>query len=213
MPGRTNAQWIADLKSEGEQHAAALTDLRRIILTGLSYSLSKWLSNQDTRFAPLAEEVAQDTLLRVLDRLDTFQGHSQFTTWVHKIAVRIALTELRRKRWNNVSLDDLVESEENPTLKNLMMDRDSVAPEAIVEGGDVMQLVRRIIVEELTVKQRKAMIAIAIKGMPLEEAARQMGTNRNALYKLMYDSRQRLKHRLLQEGLTPDEIFGVFESR
>ncbi|MCK7505732.1 MAG: hypothetical protein MZV70_17715 [Desulfobacterales bacterium] len=36
------------------------------------------------------EEVTQETLLRVLDQLGTFEGRSQFTTWVHKIAVRIA---------------------------------------------------------------------------------------------------------------------------
>ncbi|NOH03849.1 MAG: hypothetical protein HND47_18735 [Chloroflexi bacterium] len=35
--------------------------------------------------------------------MDTFEGRSLFTTWVHKIAIRIALTELRRKRWRDAS--------------------------------------------------------------------------------------------------------------
>jgi RNA polymerase sigma-70 factor (ECF subfamily) len=193
------------------QRESALAYLRQVILGGLPYGLSKWLPTNDPRFASLAEEVAQDTLLRVLDRLDTFEGRSQFTAWEHKIAVRIALTELRRKRWENVSQDDLVDREERPPLAGLMIDNQAATPENIVEGADMMQRVQRIIAEELTDKQRQAMIAVAINGMPLEEVARRMGTNRNALYKLMHDTRLRLKHRLAQEGLTPEDVLAVFE--
>lgn len=213
MLKRTNDQWINDLQAEGDLRESALADLRQVILTGLPYALNKWLPTNDPRFASLAEEVAQDTLLRVLDRLGTFEGRSQFTTWVHKIAVRIALTELRRKRWENVSLDELVEGEETPPMEGLMTDHQASTPEELVEGADMMQRLQRIIAEELTDKQRQAMMAIAIKDMPLEEVARRMGTNRNALYKLMHDTRLRLKRRLAQEGLTPQDVLAVFENR
>ncbi len=213
MLKRTNDQWTNDLQAEGDLRESALADLRQVILTGLPYALNKWLPTNDPRFASLAEEVAQDTLLRVLDRLDTFEGRSQFTTWVHKIAVRIALTELRRKRWENVSLDELIEGEETPPMEGLMTDHQASTPEELVEGADMMQRLQRIIAEELTDKQRQAMMAIAIKDMPLEEVARRMGTNRNALYKLMHDTRLRLKLRLAQEGLTPEDVLAVFEHR
>ena len=210
MPNRSNALWISDLRSAGPDQNAALEDLHKIILAGLPYALSGWLSQDDPRFQPLAEDVAQDTLLRVLDHLDSFEGRSQFTTWVHKIAVRVALTELRRKRWENVSLDELVEDDMSPPRPGLMADS-ALGPESTVEGQDMMEHLKRIIAEELTEKQRQAMIAISIKGMPLEEVARQMGTNRNALYKLMHDTRLRLKRRLAQEGLTPEDVLATFE--
>jgi RNA polymerase sigma-70 factor, ECF subfamily len=213
MVKRSNEEWLNDLRAEGDQRESALSDLQQVILTGLPYALNKWIPTNDPRFVSLAEEVAQDTLLRVLDRLGTFEGRSQFTTWVHKIAVRIALTELRRKRWENVSLDELVEGEETPPMEGLMTDHQASTPEELVEGADMMQRVQRIIAEELTDKQRQAMMAIAIKDMPLEEVARRMGTNRNALYKLMHDTRLRLKHRLAQEGLTPEDVLAVFEHR
>jgi RNA polymerase sigma-70 factor (ECF subfamily) len=211
MHKRTNDQWLEDLRDAGEKREAALDDLRQVILRGLPYALSKWLRTNDPRYEALAEEVAQDTLLRVIDRLDTFEGRSQFTTWVNKIAVRIALTELRRKRWENVSLDDLTSDEDSPPIPHLMVDPQAASPENIVEGADLMQVIQRIIMEELTDKQRQAMIAIAIKGMPMEEVARRMGTNRNALYKLMHDTRLRLKSRLEQEGLTPHDVLAAFE--
>jgi RNA polymerase sigma-70 factor, ECF subfamily len=213
MVKRSNEEWLNDLRAEGDQRESALSDLQQVILTGLPYALNKWIPTNDPRFVSLAEEVAQDTLLRVLDRLGTFEGRSQFTTWVHKIAVRIALTELRRKRWENVSLDELVEGEETPPMEGLMTDHQASTPEELVEGADMMQRVQRIIAEELTDKQRQAMMAIAIKDMPLEEVARRMGTNRNALYKLMHDTRLRLKQRLAQEGLTPEDVLAVFEHR
>ena len=40
-----------------------------------------------------------------------------------------------------------------------------------------------------------------------------MGTNRNALYKLMHDARVRLKDRMAQEGLSPREVLAVFENK
>lgn len=211
MLKRTNQQWLDDLHGKGEQQESALADLRQIILVGLPYALSQWLPASDPRYPPLAEEVAQDTLLRVLDRLETFEGRSQFTTWVQKIAVRIALTELRRKRWEDTSLENLVAGEEYPPLVGLMMDPHAATPESLIEGSDLLSRLKRIILEELTDKQRQAMVAIAIKGMPLEEVARRMGTNRNALYKLMHDARLQLKHRLAQEDLTLDDIRSVFE--
>ncbi len=212
MSIRTNEQWLADLRSPGPAQEAALADLREVVLKGLPYALSPWLSADDPRFQSLAEEVVQETLVRVLDHLDTFQGRSQFTTWVHKIAVRVALTELRRKRWENLSLEALAEDEMAAPPVRLMADPAS-GPESVVEGEDLLERLRRIIAEELTAKQRQAIIATAIKGMPLEEVARRMNTNRNALYKLMHDTRLRLKRRLAQEGLTPDEIIAIFEER
>lgn len=210
MTARSNEEWISALRKAGPELEAALSDLHTIIVTGLAYGLSKYLSPADPKFESLAENTAQEALLRVLDKLDTFEGRSQFTTWVHKIAIRIALTELRRKRWENVSLEGLVEDEEHFAPAGLMADP-KPGPEVIVEGADLMMRIQRIIQEELTEKQRQAMMAISVKGMPIEEVARGMGTNRNALYKLMHDGRLRLKNRLAQEGLTPEDILSAFE--
>ena len=210
MEERTNEEWLEDLRTPGEPQEKALADLRAIVIKGLPYGLSKWLSRNNPQFESLIQETAQETLLRVIDKLDTFEGRSKFTTWVYTIAVRIALTELRRQRWKDVSLEAMFEDEDRPAPMELMEDS-RPNPEDVVEGGDLMMQVKLIIMEELTEKQREAMVAIAIRGMPIEEVARRMGTNRNALYKLMHDTRLRLKNRLALEGLTPADILSVFE--
>jgi RNA polymerase sigma-70 factor (ECF subfamily) len=207
---RTNDQWIADLSTTGSDRERALSDLGEIIRRGLPYSLSKYLSPQDPNFDALADEAVQDTLLRVLDNLSSFEGRSKFTTWVYKIAVRIALTELRRKRWQDVSLDEIVDNyEASANLR--MMDDSGVSPESAVERTNMVERIEHIIAEELTERQRTALLAIAIQGMPMPVVAERLGMNRNALYKLLHDARLKLKQRLSDENLNPGEILAVFE--
>jgi RNA polymerase sigma-70 factor (ECF subfamily) len=146
-----------------------------------------------------------------MDHLDTFEGRSRFTTWVQKIAVRIALTELRRRRWRDFSLDSLVEeNEDGISFPSLMIDP-GPDPDNLTQRSDMLQRVARIINEELTEKQRTAMVATAIEGVPLEEVARRMNMKRNALYKLLHDARLRLKKRLANENLSTEDIWAVFD--
>ena len=207
---RSNEEWIADLSSLGPDQEQALTDLSDVIRRGLPYSLSKYLSPQDAHFDALAEEVVQDTLLRVLDKIQSFEGRSKFTTWVHKIAVRIALTELRRKRWHDVSLDEITESVDAPASLGMMADT-SVGPEGATEQADMIERIQHIIAEELTERQRTALLAIGVQGMPMPVVADRLNMNRNALYKLLHDARLKLKNRLTEEGLSPEDILTVFE--
>ena len=210
MTTRTNDQWLSDLRTEGEQKEATLEDLRAVVARGLPYALSRWLSPASPQFESLVEEVTQETLLRVLDQLHTFEGRSMFTTWVHKIAIRIALTELRRKRWQDSSLDEMVDDDEMPVSPRILEDS-SVTPEQSAERADMMTRIRRVIDEELTERQRRALIMLGLQGMPMEEAARRLKTNRNALYKLLHDARLRLKQRLQSEGLDAQEVLAAFE--
>jgi RNA polymerase sigma-70 factor (ECF subfamily) len=212
MATRTNEAWLSDLRANGETKSAALEDLRAVIEKGLPYALSRWLSPDLPQFNSLVEEVTQETLLRVLDQLDTFEGRSQFTTWVHKIAVRIALTELRRKRWRDSSLDELTENEDVPPPPGLLADPQA-GPEVSAERNDMLARVSRIIEEELTERQRQALILLGVQDMPIEDAARKLKTNRNALYKLLHDARLRLRTRLASEEIAPNEVLALFEQK
>ncbi|NTW12682.1 MAG: sigma-70 family RNA polymerase sigma factor [Anaerolineales bacterium] len=212
MATRSNEAWLSDLRSEGERRSAALDDLRSVIQRGLPYALSRWLSPTQPQFESLVEEVTQETLLRVLDQLGTFEGRSQFTTWVHKIAVRIALTELRRKRWRDSSLDELTENEDIPPPQGLLADSQA-GPDVSAERADMLARVRRVIEEELTDRQRQALVLLGLQDMPMEDAARKLKTNRNALYKLLHDARLRLRTRLALEDISPHEVLAMFEQK
>jgi len=204
---RSNDEWIADLSKPGPQRDAALTDLSALLVRGLGYALA---DRADVREANI-EDFAQDALLRILDNLGTFRGESRFTTWAQKIAVRVALTELRRRRWSDVSLDKITEAAEGGFIPDVLADP-SASPEQQAIQRTLLDKLQQIIAEELTDKQRQALVAVRIHGMPLEEVARRMGTNRNALYKLLHDARQRLKKQMLAQGMPPQDVLAAFDA-
>jgi RNA polymerase sigma-70 factor (ECF subfamily) len=205
---RTNQEWINALSQPGPERNAALEDLRVLLVRGLGYALSQRSKLADSDL----EDFAQDALLKILDALNTFRGESRFTTWAHKVAVRVAFTELRRRRWRDVSLNELTESKEgNAEFIPLYLSDPSIGPERQAMQRAVLETLRRLIREELTDKQREAMQAM-LRGMPMQEVARRMDTNRNALYKLLHDARRRLQQKMLEEGLSADEVLSAFES-
>lgn len=207
---RDNQAWLADLRASGEQRDSALVDLSATLRRILPGALARWLSPEAGQFDAFLEDIIQETLMRVLDRLDSFEGRSQFTTWVYKIAIRISLNELRHRKWKEVSLDGLEEGNEPQEMPSERFASSDPHPESALERKDAMELVKRIFEEELTPRQRAAMIAISVKGVPMEIVAHRMGTNRNALYKMMHDARLRLKGRLEREGLRPEELLDIF---
>lgn len=210
MIKRSNESWLAELRAGGDVQAEALEDLRSTLMAGLPYALSGWLSPDDPAFQALAEEVNQEALLKILDNLHTFEGRSQFTTWAHKIAVNIALSKLRRRRWTDVSLEELTDDEGGAGHPWLVADA-SAGPDERAEQRDMLERINRIIREELTEKQRRALVARLVYGMPADLLAKEMRMERNALYKLIFDARENLKRRLEAEGLNPQEVLAAFE--
>jgi len=210
MKNRSNKDWLTSLRSTGIKKQRALADLRVIILDSLPYALSKWIRPSDPRFEPLIQEVTQESLLRVMDRLETFEGRSQFTTWVYTISVRIALTELRRARWKEVSLDELQSGMESDDKMREMPDQE-MDVEASAEQSEIMAMIQKTMMEVLSEKQRTALMAVAVRGMPIAEVAERMGSNRNALYKLLHDARLKLKEHFDAMGMTPENIIASFE--
>lgn len=205
MPSRTNIEWLTDLS--GPDKDQAITDLREILARGLTYALS---SRIKTDLEAFVEDFVQDALLRILDNLDTFRGESRFTTWAQKIAVRVAFTELRRQRWKDISLEDLLPEDSVDFTPTVLADP-SPDPEKRADQTMLAEMIQEMIVEELTERQRTAMMAVMAGNMPMEEVARRMGTNRNALYKLIHDARKRMQKRLLARGMTPQDVLEVFE--
>ena len=192
---RTDDEWVAAVRAHD---AAALSDLRVLLLRALRPTLRRLAPAQADA---LGEDLAQEALVRVSAAIGSFRGEARFTTWAAKVAVRLAFSELRRHRWRDVSLDGLLEAAPNaaPDAGPL--------PDAALEESDGVRLVRALVAEVLTERQRTALEAVMLHGMPLEVVADRMGTNRNALYKLLFDARARLKAALEARGLAPGDLF------
>jgi RNA polymerase sigma-70 factor (ECF subfamily) len=199
---RTNDQWLAALR--GPNPDEALAELYDLLVRGLGAALGSHRGGVEADFG----DFAQEALIKITANLNSFRGESRFTTWAQKIAINVALTELKRRRWHDVSLQDLFArrdaADRGPADTQL-------TTEQLALQNTVLQELRRIIDEELTDRQREALVAVLLEGMPISEAARRMGTNQNALYKLLHDARTKLKRQMEAAGLSPQEALAAFE--
>jgi RNA polymerase sigma-70 factor (ECF subfamily) len=212
---RTNDDWLADLQAGGEVQTQALEDLKERLQRGIFYYLSRERSDltglSHHELTQMAQDLAQDATLRVMDNLDSFRGDSAFTTWATRIAVRVAISDLRRARYKDFSLDDLTaEGDFLPSSANPVAGERPVSPERAAEQNEVVEKIRLALNGVLTPRQTQALIAVAVRGVPLDVVADQMHTNRNALYKLIHDARRKLRTHLEQQGLTTDYVMNLF---
>jgi RNA polymerase sigma factor (sigma-70 family) len=199
---RTNEQWLAELR--GPDPDEALADLYDLLVRGLRAALGGYGGGVEANFG----DFAQEALIKITDNLDSFRGASRFTTWAQKIAMNVALTELKRRRWRDVSLQDLFARREGADRGPAETE---LTPEQLTYQNMVLGELRRIIDEELTDRQREAVVAVLLEGMPVSEVARRMGTNQNALYKLLHDARKKLKRQMEAAGLSPQDVLAAFE--
>jgi RNA polymerase sigma-70 factor (ECF subfamily) len=198
----TEQGWQDRLVKNGPGCEEAVTELRSFLLKGVRSGLSGRAGSDDG----FVEDVVQSALVRILDNIHTFKGKSALTTWALAIALRVAFTELRRKHWGNVSLDELRE-----TSGNVNEEADPLPdPHRSAACNSLISVVHRLIRTELTERQRDALLA-ELRSMPQDEMARQMGVSRNAIYKLTHDARKALKGALATEGYGIEQVREVFD--
>jgi RNA polymerase sigma-70 factor, ECF subfamily len=216
MTERNNEQWLADLTGVADVQAQALEDLRQRLQRGIYYYLSRERSDltglSNNELTQMAEDMAQDATLRVMENLESFRGDSLFTTWATRIAVRVAISDLRRARYKDYSLDEMTaDGDLLPSATAALGNSTPPQPERAAERAEVLQNIAETIRDGLTDRQYKALIAVAVNDVPLEVVAERMGTNRNALYKLIHDARRKLRTQLETQGLSLDYMMHLFE--
>lgn len=192
--------WVSRLKSDDDQRDQALAELRGILMSGLRATCRGRYGNKIQ-----ADDVVQEALMKVLDKLDTFEGRSKFTTWAMTIAVRIAISEMRRKHFKDVSMNDLLDRSMNfePAASNEPSSENNQRKSALLIK------LKELINSNLSEKQRDAMHSL-LNGMPVEVFAEKTGSNRNAVYKLIHDARVKLRKGFEQAGYKAEDIHSVF---
>jgi RNA polymerase sigma-70 factor, ECF subfamily len=219
MADRTNDEWLTQLAEGHPEQAGAIEDLQKRLKRSIFYYLSRERSDlaglATQELDQMAQDLGQDAVLRVMDNMHTFRGDSRFTTWATKIAIRMAISDLRRAHYKDYSLEDVTIGGELMPMLSAAQPAPTQGPkppnpENATERDDVMLKVSKAIDEALTERQRQALVAVTIDGVPLEIVAERMDTNRNALYKLIHDARRKLKAHLEAQGMSVDYMMNLF---
>jgi RNA polymerase sigma-70 factor (ECF subfamily) len=186
------------LKGDGASRDEAISQLRSILLRGLSKSLNNRYGKPFN-----AEDIVQEALMKVLHSLDKYEGRSKFTTWAMTVATRIGISALRRKYHRDVSMEPF-NSNDGYAMEIAVTDEQTLSNSE--SRAKIFSVLQTLIDTELTDKQRLATRAF-LSDFATDEIADQLQMNRNAVYKLIHDARQKLKDGFARAGLTSEDIF------
>lgn len=189
--------WHLGLRAGAPGREDALARLHGLLLRAARFEVSRRRSSLPQLGAAeldeLAQEAATDAAVSVLRRLEDFRGESRFTTWAYKFALLEASVKVRRRAWRG--REAVLEPETWSQFEH-----PGPGPEQTAERAALLDAVQEGIRTALTPRQRDVLVALALNGVPIDVLAERLGTNRNALYKVLHDARRRLREHLEAGG-------------
>jgi RNA polymerase sigma-70 factor (ECF subfamily) len=89
-------------------------------------------------------------------------------------------------------------------------DREAPDLETRAARARVLALIREIIEQDLTDRQRIALVSIHFRGVPTAVVADRLGITPNAVYKLVHDARKKLKQGLIKRHYSEADVIAIF---
>jgi RNA polymerase sigma-70 factor, ECF subfamily len=164
----------------------ALAELHALMLRAARFELHRRRHLPYDDAEDLAAQAANDAMVALLGKLDTFRGQSRFTTWAYKFALLEAGVKARRRAWRGREIP--IDEERWPEIP----DRGLSAQERL-EQEELLRALQRAVHSDLTPHQREVFCALALNGVPIDVLAERLGSTRGALYKTLHDARRKLR--------------------
>jgi RNA polymerase sigma-70 factor, ECF subfamily len=142
----------------------------------------------------LAHQAAADALVAITGKIGQFRGESRFTTWAYKFVIFEVSAKIGRHFWRHPVVPLDAEGWER------LPARFGVDPAHQAEWGDLFAALRRAVDTELTPRQRAIFVAIVLNDVPLDTLVTHLGSSRNAIYKMLFDARRKLRAALVANG-------------
>lgn len=188
-------QHYIDKILQGETNAfAVLVDRYKDMIFTLAL---KMIKNREE-----AEEVAQDTFIKVFNSLIKFKGDSKFSTWIYKIAYNTCLDRLKKnkKEESNISIDEF--------SAHLIKTMDNAL--SALEDKERKQTIQNCL-NLLPSEENFLLTLFYFEDQSLEEIGKIMSINANNVKVKLFRSRQKLAV-ILKKQLEP-EIIECYERK
>lgn len=195
--------WLAGLQASGAEYDRCIAKLHDLLLRVARHETSRRSTSfrlAGPEFDDVVHQVADDALMAIKAKVNDFRGESRFTTWAYRFVVFEVSTKVGRHVWRNrpAAIDD--------DAWEQIPDSFATSPQLAIEQREVLALLRRAIDDDLTDLQRRVFVAIALNQVPMDAFARELGSNRNAVYKTLFDARRKLRARLAAAGHARPEL-------
>jgi RNA polymerase sigma-70 factor (ECF subfamily) len=189
--------WVDGLRATGTEYDDTVAALWSLLLRAARHEANRRASLLGIRGPELddiAHQAANDDLVAILGKLSDFRGDSRFTTWAYKFVMFEVSTKMGRHFWRTrLPVQAEVDWER-------LTDRLSLVPEQRVELNELVGELRRAVESDLTERQRTVFVAIAINEVPTDALSHELGCSRNAIYKILFDARRKLRSSLARAG-------------
>jgi RNA polymerase sigma-70 factor, ECF subfamily len=186
----------------GSGREVAIAGLHGLLLRGARFEVKRRSAGlpqlRGGDLDDLAQQAADDALVAVLGKLDSFRGDSRFTTWAYKFALLEAAVKVRRRAWQGRELPL------EPERWDAIADRAST-PQQDAETRELFGALGEAIENELSAHQRQVLVAVTLNDIPIDVLAERLNTTRGALYKTIHDARHKLRTALTKQGLAPED--------
>lgn len=194
-----SAEWIGALTGTASERHDGQVRLHGMLARVALHEMrrrragSSWLGGVELE--DLAYQAAADAMIAILGKLQTFRGESRFTTWAYRFVVLEVSAKLGRHYWT-LHPPAVLEAQDWERL----VDRLGTDPGEQAERAELARAVRRAVDQVLTAHQRRVFTAIVVNGVPLDAVVARLGTNRNAVYKTIFDARRKIRAYLAANG-------------
>jgi len=179
----------ADMERLIAGHDAALNDLMERHAKPVFHFLCRMVGNEDD-----ANDLAQETFVRVFKSRGSFRAEQKFSTWLFTIAANLARNHFRwRTRHPNISLD--AENPETEQSLGSTLPANNPAPNEQALAAERAKAVR-VAVGKLPEDLREAMVLCEWEERSVAEAAAILETTPKAVESRLYRARQILRARL-----------------
>lgn len=205
----TRGPFIADALAAFVRHGAAVRSSDEELLAGLRRgsrtAYRHLLREHGGRLLAVATRIAgdpesgrdalQEALLLVVRRIDTFEGRSSLSTWLHRIVVNQALSIRRRRaRRAELPIEPLLPSfdEAGKRVPSVHPSEPQRAPEELVSSREVREQVREAI-ERLPERYRVVLLLRDIQDIPTKDVAEILELTENNVRVRLHRARAALK--------------------
>jgi RNA polymerase sigma-70 factor, ECF subfamily len=189
--------WVDALRSDGVERDEALAELHELLLRAARFEVRRrraaFSHVRGEEIDDLAMQAADDAMVAVLSKLDTYRGASRFTTWAYKFALLEAGVKVRRRAWQGREV--VLEPESWPAFAD-----EGASVEREHEAAELLRALQRAVCDELTPHQRDVFTALALNEVPIDVLSERLDTTRGALYKTLHDARRKLRAKLAADG-------------
>src|SRR5579862_1560397 len=189
--------WLRSLTASAPEREAALARLHDLLLRVARREVrrrSGALGIAGAELDDLAHQATADALMAITNKLRQFRGESRFTTWACKFVILEVSNKIGRHFWRNPPVALTTADWDR------LPDRFGLDPARESEWGELVVALHRAVDDELTDYQRRIFVAIVLDGVPLDALVVELSSNRNAIYKALFDARRKLRATLVANG-------------